>query len=180
MFNTKDLQNHLTEELCRIFGGDLVKKEWDISQDSKDGVTKKLYCPRLDIAIGPFNITKETNIVLGKIEKYKRKYNSFLNDLKKHSVLHNFDSNLNINPRCFIAIEIEKSGSRKHMMGDIVNSSMMGKIGIVVPIGNKKLYHFKRIKDYMDYISKNKGISSKFNNVIIISPEKFIEVIKKY
>jgi hypothetical protein len=177
---TKSLQNYLTKELSRIFGKSLVEREWDISKNSKDKITKKFYCPRLDIAVGPFNITSNIHINLEKIEKYKVKYKHLINDLKKYSIISNFNLNLNMNPRCFIAIEIEKSGSRKHMLGDIANSSMMGKIGIVIPIGDEKLKHFKRIKDYVDFVSKNKKIPSKYNNIIIIKPEDFIKILKKY
>ena len=42
----------------------------------------------------------------------------------------------NSNARCFLAIEIENQTDRKHLMGSSLNSSIMGKIGIVICEGN--------------------------------------------
>jgi len=52
----EEYQELVCNSLQRIFGETNVKKEWNVAKDSRDDFTRELYYPRLDIAIGPFNI----------------------------------------------------------------------------------------------------------------------------
>lgn len=49
-------QNEMFAQLKRLFGDDNVFKEWDVAKNSKDAYTRELYCPRVDFAVGRFNI----------------------------------------------------------------------------------------------------------------------------
>jgi hypothetical protein len=61
--NATEYQKALFEKLKCIFGDANIEKEWDVARNSQDDFTRDIYCPRLDIALGPFNIDKqiETN-----------------------------------------------------------------------------------------------------------------------
>lgn len=112
-----------------------------------------MYCPRIDIAVGPFNIRRnieeDNRIINAKINEHK----AFITKLvdKAETYVGNVDEflrNKNRNPRCFLAIEIEKSGTRKHLLGDIANASVIAAIGIVVPLNKSKLQQASQFFPY--------------------------------
>ena len=51
-------QDTIHNRLNEVFGQAHVHKEWDVAKDSQDNYTRKLYCPRIDFAVGPFNIDR--------------------------------------------------------------------------------------------------------------------------
>jgi len=180
--NVQKYQDKACNYLCNIFGQENVKKEWDVAKDSQDALTRKLYCPRLDIAVGPFNTDGNVQNNIDRIKNIVTAKRDFIDNILQLSEppLTDIDSFLqlkNKNPRCFLAIEIEKSGSRKHMLGDIANVSILGSIGIVVPFNDKKLNAFKRIKKYVDFAARVGKSSAVFRNVLIIKKEKFLRAI---
>lgn len=67
---------------------------------------------------------------------------------------------------CMLAIEIENSGSIKHMLGNITNVSILGSIGIVIPFNEKKLALCKRMKKYVTFATEVEKIKDVFKNVL--------------
>ena len=54
---TKIYQRRMADKLRRIFDETLVKEEWNVAKDSSDLLqNQRMYSPRIDIAVGPFNI----------------------------------------------------------------------------------------------------------------------------
>jgi len=182
---TKSFQNKIVVGLKGIFGDDMVEKEWDVAKDSQDAWSRKLYCPRIDVAVRPFNTTgnikRNNRIIDAKIEEY-RAFIAELVDKAETEVgsVDNFLSNKNENPRCFLAIEIENSGTRKHMLGDIANASIIAAIGIVVPLNKSTLNGFKRIKKYIQFATEVDKIEAIFNNVLVINRDNFINIISSF
>ena len=87
-------------------------------------------------------------------------------------------ANTNKNPRCLIAIEIEASGTTKHRLGDMVNASLLGKVGIIVPLTEKILNSFLRIADFFHHAEcTEKMPPGVFKNILIIKHDKFEEVL---
>jgi len=172
----KEVQEKITELLKNIFNE--VNKEWNAAKNSQDDYNRKIYCPRLDIAIGPFNINRnfqDREKILQSIKSKKK----IIDKICKEGHLLEFPLKNNNNPRCAIAIEIEYSGSRKHMLGDITNASILGGIGIIVAVGNKKLKQFVKMKGYIDFAVKNEKIKPIFNNIVIIGSEDLIKILEK-
>ena len=168
--------------LCNIFGQDNVRREWDVATDSQDAYTRKLYCPRLDIAVGPFNIDGNVDENNDRIKEAVDSNKDFIDNVLRLSGLSpgDVDSFLrqeNKNPRCFLAIEIEKSGSRKHMVGNIVNASILGAFGIIIPFDDKALSAYRKIDAYLDFAAKVGKTKEIFKNVLIINKEKFFKAI---
>lgn len=130
---TRDYQNQLITHFRNIFGDEFVQTEWDsVQYDIHIDNHRRVYAPRHDIAIGPFNSYVDLDIGADRTKQMqlhpftKRIYEDYLQDRETLSKLWNSRS------RCYLAIEIEFSGSSKQMLGSIVNASVSGSIGIVI------------------------------------------------
>lgn len=180
--SVRGYQKSVFNSLKVIFGENNVEKEWNAAKNSEDDFTRELYCPRLDIAVGPFNIHRnvyEDNLLITNVLNANR---DLIRRLWQASELKplNFDrfmANKNNNPRCMLAIEIENSGSSKHMLGNIANVSILGSIGIVIPFNEKKLALCKRMKKYITFATEVEKIHDVFKNVLILSKNKFIDAL---
>lgn len=174
----KQYQKEVFSSLKQIFGDDNVKKEWDAAKNSKDDYTRELYCPHLDLAVGPFNIRRnvhEDNMNISNALDASKNYMKRLwraSELKA-STFDQFIENKNKNPRCMLSVEIENSGSSKHMLGNIANVSVLGSIGVVIPFNDKKSPLCKRIKKYVAFATEVEKIKDVFKNVLIINKDNF-------
>lgn len=150
------------------------------------------YSPRVDIAIGPFNINPGPNLT----EKYNQLVNSlsineFLNKaytfhtqncdpLHYHEIiLPDFDImiNINQNARCLIAIEIENTNSKKHMMGSIVNAASLGRVGIGIAYCPSALRTFLRILNYLSFLKRVGKNYYDTSNFLVLSVDQFNQLI---
>lgn len=182
---TDDFTTQLLTKLKQFFPPDSVKKEWNASKNSEDDFNNRdYYAPRVDIAIGPFNInrdldrnnTKFDNLIQENTSLLQKLYDlSHLGEGHEYISFRDFASKLNPNPRCFIAIEIENTKDAKRSIGDIVNASVMGKVGIVIPIGEDKYKLFYKIKKYFHYLEQAGKLEGNFRNVLIIEGNKLLD-----
>lgn len=83
----------------------------------------------------------------------------------------------NWNARCLMAIEVEASGNRKHLLGDLINVSVSGRIGIVVGYNRDKLKTFLRQLDYLAYTIEAKKIRFNSGNIIVLKPDQFEKIL---
>jgi hypothetical protein len=171
MSNAKLLQNESIVLLGDHF--DDVQKEWSIYKDATDGFVRSRmrYSPKLDIAVGPFSTSpgvRKRRIETGLLEQAP---SGLMELLERHRL------SKNPNPSCALAIEIAFSGSRKHMLGDVANASLMGLYGVV--LGNEKtLGPLKRIMTYLENVKQvGKAPKGMFKNVIVAASEEFMEVL---
>ena len=182
--SVRGYQQFVFDSLKRIFGKNNVEQEWNAAKNSEDDFTKELYCPRLDVAVGPFNIQRNvyedslriTRVLDANRNLVKRLWRA--SELKAFT-FDQFMHNKNKNPRCMLAIEIENSGSSKHMLGNIANVSILGSIGVVIPFNDKKLALCRRIKKYVTFATEVEKIKDVFKNVLIIKKDKFLRAINE-
>lgn len=128
-----------------------------------------IYAPRPDIAIGPFNIC--TGSDTDGIEDLFEETAVFFNRLEVAN------TNANANPRCLIAIEIENSGSSKHMLGNIINASILGKVGIIVTLRETFYRKAKRTYDYLQGAFEKGKIGHNPSNVVIKKYNDLLQII---
>lgn len=181
--SVKEYREKIVPQLSRLFGTNQVISEWDVAKDSRDALGRKLYCPRIDIAVGPFNTDK--NVIKNiknreMINNAYLRYKNFICKLNSASDGKISPEHLNKNPRCFLAIEIENTGNRKHRLGSIVNAAAIGKVGIIVTFTKESNNSFRKIRKYLQFIRDVKKIEEDISkNVIMISKNDFSNVLEE-
>jgi hypothetical protein len=167
------------QALFRQFGDD-AQSEWDVAKDARDEYDRHLiYAPRVDFAIGPFNtemVNDEQKVA--EIVRTAEQHTSLLLRLKVSSDSANRPLERNHNPRCFMAIEIERTTSRKHKLGGILNASAIGLVGIVLAPDDKVYRSLVRIRNYLDYIKRVGKTRQAPDNILIIKRRDFLRVME--
>jgi hypothetical protein len=174
-----EAQSLIHNLLQQLFGADVVKSEWSVRLGATDVFgNRALYAPRLDVAVGPFNSTRERahEDALRIVAESKHKVIQQICGLA--SGVHNMFV-VNNNPRCLLAVEIEFSGSSKHILGDFANASMMGLVGVVVA-SDHNFPKVQRVGEYARAVrSVRKAPSDLFANTICLTVEEFIALLRK-
>ena len=175
----KEYQTEVLSKLERIFVDGGVVPEWDVARNSEDEFTRALYSPRLDFAVGPFNI--DANIIWNnnRIDEFYVRFQLFLQKLKSMSDMNDSTFKPNKNPRCFLAIELEDKTSRKHRIGTIINASAMGKIGIIVAANESVFRSFQRIRKYLVFLQEVSKSNYNPKNVMILKKEDFLRILEE-
>jgi hypothetical protein len=176
--NSVSHKDEILAELERVFGDENAIPEWDVARNSGDTLTRELYCPRIDFAVGPFNTDANTIENIRLINESCEKFDGLLHRLRLTSDNRNLSLNPNRNPRCFLAIELENKTSRKHRLGSLVNASAMGKIGIVVASNERVFTSFAKIRKYLDFLESVSKTSYSPKNAIILTEEDFLRTLK--
>ena len=177
----EEAKSEIANRLEEVFGNKEVRKEWRSHAENEDWLKfGEVYAPYPDIAVGPFNIhpREQGEKERKKIKEVYNQHESFFQNLLGKNVhdLRNFLKNNN--PRCLLAIEIEGSRGGKHMMGNIINTSILGYIGIVVV--NEKLWEdAERVKKYLDGASDFKKTKPIAKNAMVFEYNQFMDRLEK-
>jgi hypothetical protein len=125
--NTKELEKFLFSRLKKRFS--------EVNRQKGSQFGQGIYSPQPDISVGPYSFERGINLNQ-KYNSLNARHRDFFNQCKKYhkencislykSYRTRFNVGYNANPRCFIAIEIERSGSLKHLLGDLVNAASLG------------------------------------------------------
>jgi hypothetical protein len=165
--------------LKKVFGEHNVIPEWNVAI-SKDTLPKNLrYCPRINFAIGPFNIDGNFGYNIEQINKRYFIFESLIRFLRNEG-LASSQWRTNVNPSCFCAIEYEDKTSTKHRMGSLVNVGAIGKVGIIVAKNIEVFRSYRRMQNYIEFLQQNKKVGLELNNIIITEKEKFENALRRY
>jgi hypothetical protein len=179
--NARDYQNKLVTDFQHIFTDQPVEKEWDsVKYDPHFSNHKEVYAPRHDIAIGPFNDYSDLDCGIDNTKQMQTHpfIKNLINDrlqagCQLKEVWNSFS-------RCFIALEIEFSGSLKHLLGSIINASANGSIGIVV--GNRenidkinRIYYYLSRLEYLERLKLNT-----LGNLFIFEEDQFLKLLSEF
>ena len=174
----KDYQILLAPKLQALLGLDVLT-EWRAMKEQKS-----LYCPRVDIAVGPFVydekcIPEKHDPLIIKWEKPLKAMLDFHKKNVEGLSWENCSTSLdelchtNKTARCFMAIEIENNVTRKHMIGSALNAMALGRLGIVVACTDDKLRAFIRLRRYLWFLSNATNIST--NNLLVLDRDQFAQ-----
>ena len=209
MRTTKEYENDIAN-LLRVFFAPKIRvvKEIRVRRGLKYRSEKgyKCYSPMIDVSVGPFseirgeslyneydNLVKfSREFINNLLQQFRVNYQDFgkgFFEINERTIPRNYRSFLstskgvNWNARCFMAIEVENSGRAKHLLGDIINVSISGRIGIVIGYNDTKFKSFLRQLDYFAYTIEAKKLKFNSKNIIVLKPDQFesilIENIKK-
>ena len=152
------------------------------------------YSPRVDIAIGPFSVnsggnkTAEYNQLLRNenIEEFLRKiYDFHIENIRDEWIneisIPEFDFLIrkNQNARCFCAIEIENTSTKKHIMGSMINAASLGRIGIGIAYNDSVKRTFVRIMNYLGFLKRVEKSTYDPTNFLIITKEQFESILNE-
>lgn len=151
------------------------------------------YSPRVDIAIGPYNIGPGPNLmtaydrllrtlqirnfVTAAFEIHQENLNVHTYGEIQHPTIDQL-LRLNRNSRCLFAIEIENTNSKKHMMGSIINAASLGRIGIGVAYCDAALRTFLRILNYLAFLKSVGKNTYNTNNFLVLSSTQFSRLLR--
>ena len=152
------------------------------------------YSPRVDIAVGPFSVrpnrnqTAEYNRILRRdnIDLFlKRIYDlhveniglEWMNELNVPEF--DFLTRKNQNARCFLAIEIENTSTKKHIMGSMINAASFGRIGIGIAFNDSVKRTFLRILNYLAFLKRVEKNTYDTTNFMILTKEQFLEILNE-
>jgi hypothetical protein len=136
---TKQYEGKVKASLKEYFQNLGIKVEIETQWFSFKGEAVSKYSPKVDVAVGPFAYRDERYVQeYNRLSKVSCGFlNNLLNLFRENSKDFSFQTaiptnyvilnNVNPNARCFMAIEIEKSGTRKHRLGDVVNACSLGR-----------------------------------------------------
>ncbi|WP_454624849.1 hypothetical protein [Bradyrhizobium cenepequi] len=174
----KETQAEIRGILGTMFDPELVKSEWSVRAGATDDVYDRTsYAPRLDLAVGPFNLTQENKAAdLARIAEFQG--HPLVQRLRHEVVqLNNGGFYFNRNPRCLLAIELEYSTSSKHILGGITNASLLGFIGVIV--GSRRyIDKIQRIYQYACRLREvEKAHDDMFANIACFQEEDFLRLL---
>jgi hypothetical protein len=160
-----DYQRATKVSLERLFP-DAVHLEWRAVSGAKDALSPDAarYAPRVDIAVGPFNLTPGPQSAIDLLLIPERIRGLFAGRPG------------NPNPRCLLAIEVIFSGTSKHVMGDILNAAALGLFGFVVG-SDREIDKVKRNFAYLDTVTQLGKLPPLFRNVLALSTTDFDQLL---
>jgi hypothetical protein len=188
-----EYQRVIAQGLQSIYCGVPVETEWATVFGNS------IYSPRIDAAVGPFatepgiRFIEEYNALMETSQGFVRRLIRYhaLNigliddqtpdDVVQQNVQEAFHRliRINQNARCFLAIEIENQGSRKHLMGGAINAAALGRIGIAVAWTDEMLTAFIRLRKYFDYLSDVKSHTIYAPNLLILNKSQFQQALEE-
>lgn len=159
-----------------------VLPEWAAMADERG-----LYSPRLDIAVGPFATNRRYE---DEYDRLQEQHRTLLEQLYSYHLANigtdnqhppaSLDGALRLNPnaRCFLAVEIENRGSRKHLMGGAINASALGRLGIAIGWTREALQCFIRLNRYLAFLTSVGKNSFNTSNLLVLSPDQFLQACR--
>jgi hypothetical protein len=143
--------------------------------------------PQFDYAVGPF--AKRKVVFDDEYEELMEEHDRLfrlLIDTHNHNIQ---DQHLlrplkfkevrfhNQNARALILIDIVRKKNQNHILGSIINASLLGKVGIMVAWDEERFDAIKQQMDYVQYLYKMKLFGYKPRNLMIFDHNQLLEIL---
>jgi hypothetical protein len=177
----REYQDKVKGELERIYTGEEVVAQWYPFKGEVHGA--RMYSPAVDVAVGPFATERRYEIRYAELLENTRGFVEHLIEKHNQNVEHEERTSFgaiayfNENARCLLCIEIEASGTPKHCLGNLVNASALGRIGLLVACSPEFLKVFVRQRVYLRYLADLRKNTFKTNNALVLTTEQFDECL---
>ncbi len=174
-----EYQHKVKRRLEQIYSGEEVKVQWRPFL----GNGRDMYAPRVDVAVGPFAIQ----------ERYETRYADLLEKTRSfvERLIEKHNQNVeaedrtdfytsarfNRNARCLFCIEVEQTGGRKHCLGDLVNASALGRIGLLIARSEESFRIFVRQRVYLRHLRNLEKNTFNTTNALVLKEEQFNECL---
>jgi predicted AlkP superfamily pyrophosphatase or phosphodiesterase len=184
--------NLITQKLG--FPGEHITPEWSAFTGNRHS-----YSPRVDIAIGPYSTTPGDTLegVYNEMmwqEKtrgfMRRLYDDHVRNIHSLNIpINRFEIDVpdfplmvskNQNARCFLAIEIENTSTKKHIMGSLVNAASLGRVGLGIAYNESVKRTFVRILNYLAFLRRVEKNTYDTTNFLIITKEQFWNILNEF
>jgi len=149
------------------------------------GEGRARYAPVVDVAVGPFATQQQFIQEYGQLLDNTRPFIERLivnhnENVREQEEAVNFDMirNFNQNARCLLSIEIEESGTRKHCLGNLVNASALGRVGILVARTEKIQRVFLRQRAYLHFLAEVGKNTFRTGNALVLTDDQFNQCLK--
>jgi hypothetical protein len=179
--NAQDYKKKILKDLRYIFPNELIETEFDsVKYDIHGSSHKEVYAPIHDLAVGPFNSYR--NLDCGIDDTQRMKSHPFTERLVEPKLEKGlaWDKLWNSFSRCFLAIELEFSGSLKHMLGGIVNASVSGSIGVVIASGHNR----NKIDRLVSYLFRLEDLGTlelkTIGNLFVFNEDEFSKLLAEF
>lgn len=150
------------------------------------GFGRRMYQPKIDVAVGPFAVDGRYGAEYDRLFEGSRPFIGCLVEAHNHNLDHDDDRTFleemrqfNANARCFLCNEIENSGSKKHCIGDLVNASGLGRVGLLIAWDYSVLRVFLRQRRYLHYLASAGKNTFKTTNALILTAQQFDECLSQ-
>lgn len=165
-------------------GLDQLYPEVTIQWRPFQGQGRHIYAPAVDIAVGPFAIEQryiaEYDALIdrtrGFIQTLIDRHNDNCAEYAERAQFEDIRT-FNANARCFLCIEIEESGGRKHCLGNLVNASALGRVGILVARNPSVLRVFLRQRAYLHFLAQVQKNTFITTNALVLTAEQLTECL---
>lgn len=187
--NAKESQTFFRNKLIEKFPQLNINEEWR----AFSGLGYQ-YSPRVDIAIGPFStqpgetkiheynqLLSDANIEIFLKKIYDMHVQNIGNKWMEEIIIPNYDFLIrkNQNARCFIALEIENTSTKKHIMGSLMNAASLGRIGIGIAFNESVMRTFLRIMNYLAFLKRVEKNTYDSTNFMIITKEQLHNLLNE-
>jgi hypothetical protein len=196
MRTAKEFEDDISDLLDVFFSGfdqAAIRTRKSLKYRSESGFRN--YSPLIDVTVGPFSevrgvslwrdydrcVNFSRNLINDLVGQFRNNYQDFGQGYfgPQERVLPNgyedflsSSRDVNWNARCFLAIEVEDSGSRKHLLGDMINASISGRIGVLVGYNEDKHQAFLRHLEYLAYTVRAGKIKFSSRNILVLKPDQ--------
>lgn len=192
MRETDLFQREIATNLRLILKREGYKPEVRTPWPAFAGLGRRIYSPKVDIAVGPFatgnrryedkydRMVHSFNQLIDEwVNMFRENWQRCIGDqywtvppISPSGYKDFIEYRANRNARCFVAIELENETTRKHLMGSIVNAGALGRVGVLVAWQEKVLRAAIRMREYFDFLQKVEKRTFDMSDVIVITRDQ--------